>query len=40
MVRKERTIVEDTLSERRLSLTDYSDQGPGRGMKFAIDAAS
>lgn len=40
MLRKERVIVEETLSERGLVLADYSDQGPGRGMEFAIDAAS
>ncbi|KST60080.1 adenylosuccinate synthase [Methylobacterium sp. GXS13] len=39
MVRKERAIVEETLAERGLALIDYADQGPGRGMEFAIDAA-
>ncbi|MDH2312965.1 adenylosuccinate synthase [Methylobacterium brachiatum] len=39
MVRKERGIVEATLAERGLSLVDYADQGPGRGMEFVIDAA-
>jgi hypothetical protein len=39
MVRKERDIVEATLIERGLALVDYSDQGPGRGMEFTIDAA-
>jgi hypothetical protein len=40
MVRKERDLVEATLGERGLSLVDYGDQGPGRGMEFTIDAAS
>ena len=40
MIRKERAIVEETLAERGLTLANYSDQGPGRGMEFAIDAAS
>ncbi|MFC6791431.1 adenylosuccinate synthase [Methylobacterium komagatae] len=40
MVRKERALIEDTLSERGLALADYGDQGPGRGMEFTIDAAS
>lgn len=39
MVRKERGIVEATLAERGLSLVDYADQGPGRGMEFVIDSA-
>ncbi len=40
MVRKELAIVEETLAERGLALTDYGDQGPGRGMEFTIDAVS
>ncbi len=40
MVRKERDLVEATLGERGLALVDYSDQGPGRGMEFTIDAAA
>ncbi|SDO68734.1 hypothetical protein SAMN05216360_13710 [Methylobacterium phyllostachyos] len=39
MVRKERETVEATLAERGLSLVDYSDHGPGRGMVFTIEAA-
>ena len=39
MVRKERDIVEATLAERGLTLADYADQGPGRGMEFTIEAA-
>lgn len=39
MVRKERATVEATLAERGLTLVDYADQGPGRGMAFTIDAA-
>ena len=38
MVRKERDTVAATLAERGLTLADYSDQGPGRGMTFTIDA--
>ncbi|MGU3469308.1 adenylosuccinate synthase [Methylobacterium sp. C33D] len=40
MVRRERETVEATLAERGLALVDYSDQGPGRGMEFIIDAAA
>jgi hypothetical protein len=40
MVRRERDTVEATLAERGLTLVDYSDQGPGRGMEFVIDAAA
>ena len=40
MVRRERDTVEATLAERGLALVDYSDQGPGRGMEFVIDAAA
>lgn len=40
MVRKERAIIEETLAARGLSLAEYGDQGPGRGMEFAIDAAA
>jgi hypothetical protein len=40
MLRKERAIVEATLAERGLALSDYADQGPGRGMEFTIDDAS
>lgn len=39
MVRKEGETVAATLAERGLTLVDYSDQGPGRGMTFTIDAA-
>ena len=39
MVRRERDTVEAALAERGLSLVDYADQGPGRGMEFTIDAA-
>ena len=39
MVRKEKDTVAATLAERGLTLVDYSDQGPGRGMAFTIDAA-
>ncbi|MCJ2087211.1 adenylosuccinate synthase [Methylobacterium sp. E-005] len=39
MVRKEHETVVATLAERGLTLVDYSDQGPGRGMTFTIDAA-
>ena len=38
-VRRERDTVEATLAERGLTLIDYADQGPGRGMEFTIDAA-
>ena len=40
MVRKERDIVEATLAERGLTLVDYADRGPGRGMAFTIEASS
>ena len=40
MLRKERGIVEATLAERGLALSDYADQGPGRGMEFTIEEAS
>lgn len=40
IVRRERDTVEATLAERSLALTDYADQGPGRGMEFTIDAAA
>ena len=40
MVRKQRDTLEAILAERGLALVDYADQGPGRGMEFAIaDAA-
>ena len=39
MVRKERETVAETLAARGLTLVDYSDHGPGRGMAFTIDAA-
>ncbi len=39
MVRKERETVVATLAERGLTLADYSDHGPGRGMTFTIDAS-
>lgn len=39
MVRKHRDIIEETLAERGLSLVDYADQGPGRGMEFAVEEA-
>lgn len=39
MVRKHREIVEATLAERGLTLEDYGDQGPGRGMEFVITDA-
>ncbi|GLS45564.1 adenylosuccinate synthase [Methylobacterium brachythecii] len=40
LVRRERDTVEATLAERGLTLVDYADQGPGRGMEFAINAAA
>jgi len=36
MVRKHRDIVEETLTEHGLTLIDYADQGPGRGMEFTV----
>lgn len=36
MVRKHRDILEETLIERGLTLVDYADQGPGRGMEFTV----
>lgn len=38
-VRREAAALEATLAERGLTLVDYRDQGPGRGMEFTIDAA-
>ncbi|MGV7029549.1 adenylosuccinate synthase [Methylobacterium symbioticum] len=40
MVRKHRDIVENVLADRGLALADYADQGPGRGMEFAIEQAA
>ncbi len=37
LVRRQRDTVEAVLAERGLSLTDYADQGPGRGMEFTIE---
>ncbi|KQQ12581.1 adenylosuccinate synthase [Methylobacterium sp. Leaf122] len=39
MVRKHRDILEETLIERGLTLVDYADQGPGRGMEFEVASA-
>ncbi len=39
MVRKQREIVEAVLAERGLTLVEYADQGPGRGMEFVIAQA-
>lgn len=39
MVRREHDAIEAVLSERGLTLIDYRDKGPGRGMEFTIDAA-
>ncbi|MCP1550758.1 MULTISPECIES: adenylosuccinate synthase [Methylorubrum] len=39
MVRKHRDILEGTLIERGLTLVDYADQGPGRGMEFEVASA-
>ena len=39
MVRRHRDILDEALAERGYVLVDYADQGPGRGMEFAIDAA-
>ena len=39
MVRKHRDILEETLVERGLTLVDYADQGPGRGMEFEVASA-
>lgn len=40
MVRRERDTVVATLAERGLALVAYTDQGPGRGMEFIVDAAA
>jgi hypothetical protein len=40
MVRKQRDTVEATLTERGLTLVDYADRGPGRGMEFTIEDAA
>ena len=37
--RKHRDSLDAALAERGYVLVDYADQGPGRGMEFAIDAA-
>lgn len=39
MVRRQQDLVEAALAERGLTLVDYADQGPGRGMEFTIGAA-
>ncbi|GEP05858.1 adenylosuccinate synthase [Methylobacterium oxalidis] len=39
MVRKQRDTVEAVLAERGLTLVEYADQGPGRGMEFVIAQA-
>ncbi len=40
MVRKQRDIVEAVLAERGLTLVEYADQGPRRGMEFLIAEAA
>ena len=40
MVRRQQDLVEAALAERGLTLVDYTDQGPGRGMEFTIGAAA
>ncbi|MDR7039627.1 MULTISPECIES: adenylosuccinate synthase [Methylobacterium] len=40
MVRKHLDIVEAVLAERGLTLVEYADQGPGRGMEFVIAEAA
>ena len=40
LVRREGAMLEAALAERGLTMVDYADQGPGRGMEFTIDAAS
>ncbi|TNC11132.1 adenylosuccinate synthase [Methylobacterium terricola] len=39
MFRRHRDDLEAALAERGYTLVDYADQGPGRGMEFAIAAA-
>lgn len=38
-VRKHRDLIEETLAGRGLTLVDYADEGPGRGMAFTVEDA-
>lgn len=40
IARKHWDIVESTLADRGLTLVDYADQGPGRGMEFSVELSA